>query len=93
MSKGILLGALLVKHIAGFTTTPQGGYLASSYLPHFTDFFFFFLIAGPIEYGSSWARDWIQATAVATPDPLTHAAGPGIKPTPLQQPEPLELGS
>ena len=50
-------------------------------------------MAGPIEYGSSWARDWIQATAVATPDPLTHAAGPGIKPTPLQQPEPLELGS
>ena len=46
--------------------------------------------------GSSWARDWIQVTAVtyatprAKPDPLTHCAGPGIKPMPQQQLKPLK---
>ena len=47
-------------------------------------------------YGSSWARDWIQATVVtsaakATLDPLTHCARPGIKPAPPQQHKPLQV--
>lgn len=47
-------------------------------------------------YGSSWARDWIWASAVgfitaeATPDPLIHCAEPGIEPTPLKQSELLQ---
>ena len=38
-------------------------------------FFSFLSFAAPMEYGSSWASDWIQAVAVtyativATPDP------------------------
>ena len=44
----------------------------------------FTFMATPTGYGSSWARDQIQATAAATPDPLTHRAGPGIEPAPLQ---------
>ena len=42
-------------------------------------------MAVPTAYGSSCARDWIQATAVtyiavvAMPDPLTHCTGPGIE--------------
>ena len=31
--------------------------------------------------------------AAAKPDPLTHWAGPGIKPRPLQQPELLQSGA
>ena len=63
-------------------------------------FFFFFLsffMAAPTACGSSWARDWIRATAViyttavATPDPLTHFTGLGITPAPLQRPELLRL--
>ena len=48
-------------------------------------------------YGSSWARYEIlasaltYATAAAMPDPLTHCAGLGIKPVPLQQPKLLKL--
>ena len=45
---------------------------------------FYFLMATPLAYGSSWARDQIRVTAVATLDPLTHGTGPGIKPMPLQ---------
>ena len=47
--------------------------------------------------GTSWARYQIQATAVtyaiaaAIPDPLTICAGLGIKLTPLQWPEPLQI--
>ena len=43
----------------------------------------FFFMATLAAYGSSHARDWIQAAtvtyapAVATPDPLTHCAGQG----------------
>ena len=33
-------------------------------------------------YGGSQVRDWIQAIAAATPDPLTHCARLGIEPTP-----------
>lgn len=33
------------------------------------------------------------ATALATPDPLIHCSWLGIKPKPLQQPEPLQLYS
>ena len=53
--------------------------------------YFFFLMAKPMAYGNSWARDWIWAatstytTAVATLDPLGH-----LKATPLQQPELLQ---
>jgi len=51
---------------------------------------------GALAYGNSWARGSIQATAttyasamtyataVAMLDTLTHCAGLGIKPTPLQ---------
>ena len=35
-------------------------------------------------YGSFCARDGIQAAAAATLDPLTHCAGLGNEPTPLQ---------
>ena len=55
-------------------------------------------MAVPTAYGRSQARDWIQATAaiyttaaLVLPDPLTHYAGLGIEPAPLQQPEPLQL--
>ena len=60
---------------------------------------FYFLMAAPGTYGCFWARGWIGAVAltcsaaVATPDPLTHCARPGIKPKPLQWPEPLQLDS
>ena len=60
---------------------------------------FVYLVAAPRAYRSSWARDWIWApvviysTAVATPDPLIHHAGPGIEPAPPQQPEMLSLDS
>ena len=49
-----------------------------------------FLMAAFIAYGSSQARDWIwhaiatYTTGVATPDPLTHYTGLGIKPMPPQ---------
>ena len=49
-------------------------------------FFFFNFMAAPAAYGSSRAKDKIQVTATtyaaaaATPDPLTHCAGPGIEP-------------
>ena len=52
-------------------------------------------MAVPVAYGSSPARDWIQAaansytTAVATPDLLTHCIKLGIEPMSLQQPKPL----
>ena len=45
-------------------------------------FLFFFFMATSSAYGSSWARDWIWATAVATPHRLTCCAG--IRPTPPQ---------
>ena len=57
--------------------------LASSFFLFF--FFFFFFKALPTAYGSSRARDWIQATAstyartVATPDPLTPCCQAGIE--------------
>ena len=53
----------------------------------------------PTVYGSSQARDLIQATAANYPtaaaklDPLTHCSRPRIKPAPLQQPEPLQSDS
>ena len=48
-------------------------------------------MAPPAAFGSSLARDLIPATAAAMPDPLTHCAWLRIKPTPLQQPELLQL--
>ena len=45
-------------------------------------------MAALMAYVSSWARDWMQAAAVAyaTPEamlgPLTHYTGPGIEPVP-----------
>ena len=62
-------------------------------------FIFYFFMAIPTAYGSSQARDWIQATAATwataevTPYSLTHWAGPGIELAPLQQPEFLQLDS
>ena len=60
----------------------------------------FFLMATLVAYRSSWARDWIWAAAttyptaaVATRDSLTHWAKPGIEPSPLQWPKPLQLDS
>ena len=58
-----------------------------------------FFMAAPAVYGRSWAKDWIGVTAVtcttalATQDSLTHCAGLRIKPTPPQQPEPLQSDS
>ena len=50
-------------------------------------------MATPAAYGSSWARDWMWATAatyaVAVLNPLTHCTGLGIKPTSLQWPQSL----
>ena len=61
--------------------------LASSNLKEYTFFFsFFFLFWPPHGIWNSRARGQIWATAVtyaataATPDPLTHSAGPEIKP-------------
>ena len=57
---------------------------------------FFFLMATPAAYGSSLARNWIwatagtQATATATPGPLTHRAR--MEPATLQQPKMLQSG-
>ena len=69
-----------------------GGSLRTSHchLFYFILFYFilFYFMATPMAYGSSPARDQIQAsaltdgTAAATPDPLTHCAGLGIKPAP-----------
>jgi len=63
-------------------------------------FIFILLFYGsPASHGSSWARDRIQAvaatyaTAVKTPDPLTHHAKPGIKPAPPQRPNLLQSDS
>ena len=53
----------------------------------------------PESYGSYQARDWIQAEAisypgvVATPDPLTLCAKPGIQAAPPQQAEMLHSDS
>lgn len=50
-------------------------------------------MTAPTAYRSSWARDRIQATAGATPDPITYCIQVEIEAVPLQQPEPLHLGS
>ena len=60
---------------------------------HSSDFFVFGgrFMAALTAYGSSRAKDWIQAAAVtyaaaaAISDLLIHCPKPGIKPTPLQQ--------
>jgi len=50
---------------------------------------FVFSMAALLAYGSSWARDSMQATAATYPtaaailDPLTHCIGTGIKPASL----------
>ena len=56
-------------------------------------FFFFNFMDAPTEYGSSWARDWIQAAAATIPKPLIHCVRLRIKPVPLKQPEPLRSDS
>ena len=38
----------------------------------FTSEIFSLFMATPKIYGSFWARDWILATALGMPDPLTH---------------------
>ena len=54
--------------------------------PFYFFFFFFFLFWLPHGIWNFWARDQIQAAvvtqaaAVATVEPLTHCAGPGIEP-------------
>ena len=57
----------------------------------------FIYLVVPVAYGSSWARDWIQAApvtaAVAMLNLLTHCTGPGIEPTPPQWHEPLQSSS
>ena len=56
-------------------------------------FLFVCFMATPVAYGSSQARDCIPATAetyavaVATLDPLTHGAWPGMEPVPPQRHE------
>ena len=62
-------------------------------------FFFFNFLAAPEGYGSSQAKDWIQATAwtyaaaVTTPNPLIHCTRPRIKLASLQGPESLQSDS
>ena len=60
---------------------------------HLSVFFFSFFnfMAAIIAYIRSWARDWIQTTAAAMLDPLTHCAGLGIEPAPLQPHELLQI--
>ena len=59
----------------------------------------FFLMATLVDYGSSWAKDWIQAAAVtyatvmAMLDTLAHCTGLGIEAAPPQQLKPLQLHS
>ena len=60
------------------------------------DFFFFFSTPGAD--GSSQAREWLWTAAatyaaVAVLGPVTHCAGPGIEPAPLQRPELLQSDS
>ena len=50
-------------------------------------------MAEPSAYGSSQARDWIQAAVVAMLDPVTHCARPGMEPVPLQWPKLWQLDS
>ena len=50
-------------------------------------YFFTFLMASPIAYGISWARDWIWVTTIAPLDPSTQCTGLGIEPPPPQQPK------
>ena len=78
----------------------DNSYLFSSFLPSFRpSFLFFFKMAAPAAYERSQARNRIQATvatcttAAAMPDALTHCAGLGIKPTPLQPQELLQSDS
>ena len=46
-------------------------------------------MAAPVANESSWARARILAAAVAYIGSLTHCAGPGMEPTPQQQPQSL----
>ena len=56
-------------------------------------------MATPTAYGSSQAKIESEPQAVtgtpaaAPPDPLTLFPGPGVKPAPPQQPEPLHSDS
>lgn len=49
-------------------------------------------MAAPEPYGSFQAKE-TPAKLQQCLDPLTHGVGLGIKPKPLQQPEPLQLYS
>ena len=74
---------------------PRSHYLIYLFIDWLIDWFFLFCPHHGI--WSCWARDWIQATvatyttAVAMPDPLTHCAGPGIKPASWHAEMPLIL--
>ena len=52
------------------------------------NYYYYFWMAASAAYGRSQVRDWIWAAAVtytiaaALLNPLTHYAGPGIKPAP-----------
>ena len=58
-------------------------------------FFCLFLMATPVAYGSSWARDWLRATGVtyATSFNPLHKAGDWTHMAPPQQLEPLQSDS
>ena len=61
---------------------------------HYTGFFFFSFFNGcTCGMWNSQARNWIWAVAAAMPDPSTHCARLGIKPTPLQWPGPQQWDS
>ena len=74
----------------------SGGKIQSS-IVMFPILLFLFSMTTPAAYGSAWAGDWTWASAVtyttaaATPNPSTHCMGMGIKPKPLQGPEPVQL--
>lgn len=76
-------------------TSPHHCYSLSRLLLLFlkTNFFEKHFMAVPSTYGSSRARDCIQATAAASPEPSTQCARLGTEPAPPQQSEPLQSDS
>ena len=75
---------------------PRPFFFSSSSSSFFCICFCFFFMVTPAAYGSSQARAWIRATAatytavMTTSDPLIHCTRLRTRPSPPQQPEPLQ---
>ena len=82
-----------------FANEAASGGLISKIQKHLMQQLFFFLMASPMSYRSSQAKDWIPAAAatyaaaIAMPEALTHWSGLGTKLMLPQWPEPLQLDS